>query len=614
MIRTFKVSLLFVLPIFFVTLFEKFYFLKEKIALKGFSQITWFVKQANPLNFNLDFPSGIEEFSLSLIMKIQLLMFQSFDIESISIVKTFIVLELLAIILSVYYFVTSIEVNKNNHTLIFIFLSTALVASNGLYSLGRFGAPFFLGQFYNFSEAARIIAFGFAVRGNINNSLFFNFLSLFIHPILGIIGFVSCAGFYIKYINLKSISISIIGGVFFLIWMYANLPQGIEKVPDLLAIMANKQFNLHFFPSEIGLYSFLHWESTTPILLLTLIYYLLTDRRFSVAVNLLLALTALGLVISQFSNNYQLIQLNLQRASSFAAFLMFSEILVGLPKHFRESKLSCRFVILALGFVFVWSLFFDLNIFKYYFVFIFTSVLVFMRLKIKKAIFINSILICYIYFIGFENFYLYPTQFQNYFLLNWAGLLIAMTLVFLGLYKKHKYFFALSILVLSINWSLDKIIKYDSSLSRAYLDAQIWAKNNTKPNALFSPPPTIFYGWREFSERPSIGNFREWALTSWLYNRNLNNYKRGLEIAEIYSNYGRFPIKEVNFKKGGWTKEFDSFYESQNYEYYKNIMDNLGIDFFVFKKVNQNLNENFNIVYENKYFVISTLKLLHKTK
>ena len=44
--------------------------------------------------------------------------------------------------------------------------------------------------------------------------------------------------------------------------------------------------------------------------------------------------------------------------------------------------------------------------------------------------------------------------------------------------------------------------------------------------------PCINYGWRDFSERASIGTPREWFMTGWLYSGDLGAFTMGEQISK----------------------------------------------------------------------------------
>jgi hypothetical protein len=476
-----------------------------------------------------------------------------------------------------------------------------------LFSLARFGEPFFQGQFYNFSEAARIIALAFAFCGRINPSIFFNFISLFIHAIMGLIGFAASSGFYLKKINFKSISLFVMGSLLFTTWIFYNFPNVEQVVPDNLAIAANKLLNFHFFPSELGLYSFLHWESTTPFIILSILYFILTKRRFHLSVCILLLLTLSGLLISQFSDSYQLIQLNLQRASFLATFLMVAELAMDLPDEFKAGRTGYSILLLVLTIIFVSSFFIDLNIFSLIYTLPLMVSLLFLKVKRMKAFLVSILLTLYFVFIGINYFQFDPTEilFKNK--LAWMIFILLSLFIYFVNEQKKIYILILSILFLSLNWSFKKMINYNPEMGISYLEVQKWAKGNTEPNTVFSPPPTISYGWREFSERPSAGNFREWLLTSWLYERSLKNYKLGIERALLYSDMGKFNILNINVNNSEWINEFDKFYNSQGIGYFKRIYDKYDVKYFIFKKNGISIDPIFRVLFENKHFIVAYL-------
>lgn len=75
-----------------------------------------------------------------------------------------------------------------------------------------------------------------------------------------------------------------------------------------------------------------------------------------------------------------------------------------------------------------------------------------------------------------------------------------------------------------------------------YLDAQRWAQANTRIDAVFMVDPTIYYGWRDFSQRSSFGNLREWLHTGWLYDSRFDVYQEGIK------RFGEFGIDIERYK------------------------------------------------------------------
>ena len=66
------------------------------------------------------------------------------------------------------------------------------------------------------------------------------------------------------------------------------------------------------------------------------------------------------------------------------------------------------------------------------------------------------------------------------------------------------------------------------------MNTQLWAKKNTPKDSLFQVDPSHYYGWRDYSERSSLGNLREWGFTSIAYKSDLNTYKKGIKLIEKF--------------------------------------------------------------------------------
>ena len=164
-----------------------------------------------------------------------------------------------------------------------------------------------------------------------------------------------------------------------------------------------------------------------------------------------------------------------------------------------------------------------------------------------------------------------------------------------------------------IKENLDRTSRYQSELSAAVYDIQIWAKNNTEKNALLIADPTMSGGWRDISERANFGNVYEWLHKSWLYNSDPYLYKEGLRRASLFGiNIPEIMKTEIsNFQEkyrvlnNILTKMRNTYYEPPNKNFYKNLSKNEKIDFFVFKN-KYLLNEPWGLeeVYKNKYFSI----------
>lgn len=110
-------------------------------------------------------------------------------------------------------------------------------------------------------------------------------------------------------------------------------------------------------------------------------------------------------------------------------------------------------------------------------------------------------------------------------------ILALFTIIFIFVLRKRQFTFkilalALSAFVIKGKFSLSKDARI---LFTDFFQAQKWAKENSPPTAIFLVDPSIYYGWRDFSERSSFGNLREWGYSSFAYNLNNHAYEEGIK-------------------------------------------------------------------------------------
>ncbi len=153
-------------------------------------------------------------------------------------------------------------------------------------------------------------------------------------------------------------------------------------------------------------------------------------------------------------------------------------------------------------------------------------------------------------------------------------------------------------------------------VASAYLDVQLWAKNNTAHDALFMPDPSHSYGWRDFSERSSFGSLREWGYCAIVYDADYEIYKEGLkrmkefgiDLDEVTEEEIRDPERFVYAEK--LTTDIRSAYYGMSADRLEELRKKYSIDFFVANKKflvpAQEVKwfERFHIVYQNEHFIV----------
>lgn len=187
----------------------------------------------------------------------------------------------------------------------------------------------------------------------------------------------------------------------------------------------------------------------------------------------------------------------------------------------------------------------------------------------------------------------------------------ALTILFMNI------FFVIS---LSLVWYLmrDQYLRWHNQyyeINTSYLNVQLWAKNNTRKGALFMPDPSHHYGWRDFSERSSFGNFREWGYAAIAYNPDMKVYQEGLRRMREFG----VDIEKITDEDLRDAKHliYSQKLNDIRYSYYnmspnrlQRLCEKYGIDYFVmykgFLSASQEkvLTERFKIAYMNDQFVV----------
>ena len=173
-------------------------------------------------------------------------------------------------------------------------------------------------------------------------------------------------------------------------------------------------------------------------------------------------------------------------------------------------------------------------------------------------------------------------------------------------------FFLISI---SIVWYLerDKYLRWHNryaEIASSYLDVQLWAKNNTPVDALFMPDPSHYYGWRDFSERSSFGNLREWGYSAIAYNPNVKTYNAGIQRMKDFG----INIKEVtgdDFNKMntfnyGQKLSIDlrKIFYNMNYIKLMELSKKYGINYIIRQKKYLTNPSRLKVAYENDNFIL----------
>lgn len=432
----------------------------------------------------------------------------------------------------------------------FLGIAIALTLGNGrLVNLANFGFPFFHGQFYGFADGLRLAALAFALRGKWGLSGVSLAGSFVVHPIMGALGafvvFIVAILASTRKTALKNFSKLAIFPLVAIPWAAFTLRESGPKIPLDEYVAWTRVFQSHWYPIDLQVFTGEQFRFFVPFAVLIVgamlaLNLLPLDRTFRISLSLaivaLVVISFLGVAISYWPPSEFLVKLSLVRASEIATLL--SLFIVGFASfYFLQSKnlkwgvlFSTLFLLLFLPTqVFLLLSLIALGV---------PVVRVVRREKNLESIALALTYLCFlvIHLINLSN----TTQI----LMAVAGAILAILTLGASylVFKRASRLDALGAMALLVIgtliggglWGSIKILLAQESINqgREYLEVQNWAKENTHPTSLFMVDPCINYGWRDFSQRPSLGTPREWYMTGWLYTGDKKSFDLGAEIGK----------------------------------------------------------------------------------
>lgn len=403
-----------------------------------------------------------------------------------------------------------------------------------------------------------------------------------------------------------------------------------EGVAPDIWVSFTRPFSSHFYPVDNGTLTYDFERRLLPFMgmLLLAVFYV---YRISLDVasrngillgsGFLLILTLAGLGISLWSTNPTLIKLALMRASDMLILVSLAIIVAGLVSDINKAQRFQAMVAAGLLFSPFLGSTFPL-------VYIFLAIVPQLILPWRKTYSAHDKVMLLLLFLlcAFVLMYYQLGFVQSHWLPHYIGYkqLLVMTLV-MGLVLVvasrissnaqtiNKIIFvamAACILGLALHWKSPSNFNSDSrAFGKAYLNAQLWAKKNTHPSALFMVDPTLYYGWRDFSERSSFGNLREWIHTSWLYDSSKKNFDEGMRRVSEFGILATDYLHDTPAPKGAARMEEDirTRYYTYNIEWFEKLSKKYGIDYLVMIKKQLPQPLRLSIAYENDQFIIYKL-------
>ncbi|WP_449257001.1 hypothetical protein [Bosea sp. (in: a-proteobacteria)] len=407
------------------------------------------------------------------------------------------------------------------------------------------------------------------------------------------------------------------------ITMFGDAGVSGETVDPQLFVALSRLMSSHWFPITIGVFWDRAFETSIPftgfmVLLVTLLRPFTPttgqlDRRIGAAILLLLAVTAVGFVASEYSGVPLLVKLALHRASS--GVLLLGAIVVVPCLAF--DVVSGSFFRAALAAALLLMAFWHNNGPPVLLCIAYAIVVVLeeraSRPRAELWMSGTAILAALAIVAMFAGTSAMPELFGHLNLgvsaLRHPLFLLAAALAAAAWFLRAPVALAAALAVGALAWAPQAApIRDPAELEQAasFRQVQEWAQANTPVDSLFMLDPTLLYGWREVSKRPSFGTLREWLYSGWTYNTRADVFRKGLERARWLGldmkRYLNTPDRTATYFR--MTDEARRLYNSMDELRLAKAAAQFGISFFVFDRQSATKLPTLSIAFQNERYIV----------
>lgn len=607
-------------------------------ALGGCTPIDWVVHQLHPDHFRNDFPSGISAYQMSSLMQLYMLAAHlGVDLEAM--IPWVIRMEIVFLGIGAAVLFRALA-PQSQYVGMAIFAVLVVEGSARDMELARFGGAFYQGLFYNIADGLRLLGLASLFKGRIAIAALLLGLGGTVHPVMAgmaclfatpYVLMVWCRFPFRRWLLAGTIFLAVMGPWIFIRIQSAEVASG--GIPPDTWMGLVRMFTYHWFPVDIGVFTRMHERYILPLLCLVSLAALYLPRvvrgraeLVGVAWGLafLVILSCTGVLISEFSSEPFLIKLALHRASDMLILVSLLIVVAGLT----DEVLQGRFFEAALGGALLLSPLVNLQVAFPVVATMLLTCLHAMRARIDSetmrfrvavvCLLVLLLVVSLYYLMGIPNTpaYLGWTFFWKVSLAS----LVAAAFRLVGERVRLPPVITCSLLNLALLCAIlffsvanierkTRMPNEQKVLAADYLAVQHWAQANTPPDSLFMVDPTIYYGWRDFSQRSSFGNLREWLHTSWLYDSRMAVYEEGLRR---FSEFGIdiAPYKRIRPSIDGYirlTDDLRQIFYSKGPDWLKDLSSRYKIGFCVLQKKFVTRDYCFDKVFENSGFVVYRL-------
>lgn len=547
------------LTVTFAVVVHTFFFqIHLPIALNGFSVLEVLGAQKFPENFIQDFPGGSRESTRTSIVTSLYYPIQNLTgLPGLTLLMIMIGLEIVCVAAGSLVLWRTL-VRKGEDTLLewgYVWLAIILLLSYVIKpDLANFSFPHFHGQFYGFADALRLSAIAFALSRKWRWVAVCLVIGFAVHPIKTIVGGVFILVITLvdwrKSLNLKTISwgalAALLCGMWAYFWLGIGADTGVTRVPVQDFIAYTRIFQVHWYPNDWGLWTYDHERALSPFMGLMLMSLLalsqskwqtLRVHQFSAGMLVLLLLTIFGFWVSVDQSSSSLVKLCLLRASTLMTLLAPFIILNAMLEKWRGKQwhwIALYVVFLLGGFrIFVNEMAPSLALVAVV-LHVWEQRKMSWELAFGTAIVAISTILLWMLYPAIKSPTMLILDRGAVMLVAWAALAI-VGFVPSALAASIRLIAVTTVLsVYGVHWGIEARYQSQSTkqLAQNFMEIQLWANQNTKPDDLFMVDPCQNYGWRDFSLRSSIGTPREWYLTAWGYFDDNRLLQRGEAIGK----------------------------------------------------------------------------------
>lgn len=609
--------------------------LAPSLAWGGFSPTYFVAALFHPDWFQGNYPSGAEEFIKSAPMLIYPVA-AHLGVPILPTMKAMIGLEL-ALLIGAAAWATRQLWPQSSWTIAWLVALFLIAGRMFEGDLARWGHPHYA-WVYNFTYAAIIVGVAAALTRRLVLSAVALGLAVTCHAPLGLAGAAfAIAALLMDWSRLDTrraltgvLLFGAIGGGWFA-YLAATSELGNTGIPKDLWIAITRISSVHWYPIDMALFWERHWERLFPFLSVTLLLALylpdrdgmLRDRGRVAAAGFLVLLvpTAVGIFISAYVQEPLLVKLALHRASSVYLILAALFIVPGLWHDVIEGS-YWRAAAASLALIAPFYVQYGIPI-------AFSSVLAAAAIAIDvrtrgwtaRASVLAALLVAVA---GLLAIYVSAGVAGDWQHQTYTGvsavphsewLPLAGVLLLVLAFRRWPPIGAIILLLalgsLGVDWAkTNDRLRDREVLAKAtdYMAVQQWAHDRTPVGSLFMPEPTHFYGWREFSLRPSFGNLREWIHNGWIYNSRAEVFNEGLRRLAALG----FDIKDYINPTAGrpytshqrLVDDVSARYHSFGAADFERLRREFGIKYFVFDKSMGTARPPLTVVFENASFLV----------